>query len=244
MIDIKSRRKALGMSLEQVASLLGVNKSTVMRWESGQSVIRVDKAAKLAEILRIPAHQLLDREGENNGERRTNLGFLRVSGAVIETRVGGVTENTKQIISAIENTDCDVIVFPELAVTGYTCADLFLQQTLINQSNIAVSEIAETTTRSSKLVFVGAPVLLDGQLYNCAVVLAGGKIIGIVPKTFLPNYGEYYERRWFSSSEDTQRKTVGSRETGLAYEDYEIPFGRDLIFNINNEYCVSAEICE
>lgn len=93
----------------------------------------------------------------------------------------------------------DVIVFPELAITGYTCGDLFNQQALQTGVLSALLELIEKSKAVKMLIAVGAPVKLSGQLYNCAVFLAGGRIAGIVPKTFLPNYNEYYEGRWFSS---------------------------------------------
>ena len=173
--------------------------------------------------------------------------FLRVSCAVPELEVAGVALNADRIISLIEKANADgaeVVVFPELAVTGYTCQDLFFQRTLISESNKALEKIVRHTSCIKSCIFVGAPISVCGQLYNCAVAVLRGKIIGIVPKTFLPDYNEYYEKRWFSSSEELDADTVTTRDIGLGdVGDYEIAIGRDLIFDIGT--CrVGCEICE
>ncbi|MDE6105168.1 MAG: NAD(+) synthase, partial [Clostridia bacterium] len=130
-------------------------------------------------------------------------------------------------------------VFPELCVCGYTCGDLFNQTALISSCENALKEICESTRDLKPLVFVGAPVKAFGKLYNCAVAIYGGKILGIIPKTYLPNYGEFYEKRHFlSAPEKTGTITIGDIDG--------VPFGSKLIFKAENcpEFTVSAEICE
>jgi len=175
------------------------------------------------------------------------LDYIRIACAVPAVQVADVAVNTKQIcdqIAQAEKAGCDLVVFPELAITGYTCADLFFQETLLHAAVTGLSEICEYTRKCPALtVAVGTPLVIGGQMYNCGVVLSDGKIYGIVPKTFLPNYQEFYERRWFSSSEDLNQSVVSARNLGLA-DDYQIPVGRDLIFTIGDNVKLGLEICE
>ena len=126
------------------------------------------------------------------------FGFIKVCAATPEMRVADVEFNTKKIIEAIKisaDNGSQVTVFPELCVCGYTCGDLFGQPALIRACENAVKEICEATAGIKTLVFVGAPIAYGCKLYNCAVAISDGKILGIIPKTNLPNYGEFYEKR-------------------------------------------------
>ncbi len=128
-------------------------------------------------------------------------GFIRVCAATPEIRVADVEFNTEQIIKAIKQSadrGSRVTVFPELCVCGYTCGDLFNQPQLIRCVEEAVIKICKATKGCETLVFIGAPVAKFGRLYNCAVAVCDGKVLGVVPKRFLPNYGEFYEKRHFS----------------------------------------------
>ncbi|MDY3929919.1 MAG: NAD(+) synthase [Clostridia bacterium] len=170
--------------------------------------------------------------------------FIRTASVVPDILVADVSYNTAQIINFLQKDellDTDIIVFPELCITGYTCGDLFFQKTLQKNALNALKEILKHT--QSRIVVVGLPVTICGQLYNCAAVLSGGKICGIVPKTFLPVYNEYYEKRWFSSSADLPVDSISSKAL-LQEDDYTVSVGRDLIFNINNEITFGIEICE
>ena len=138
--------------------------------------------------------------------------FIRLACAVPEVEVGNTEFNTQEIIKYIDiNKDADVIVFPELCVTGYTCADLFFQRTLIDGTKRGIAEIVRTTKDSNSVVAVGAPVIIGGQLYNCAVVMSHGRVNGIAGKTFIPTYNEYYEKRWFSSAADLKCTSIGEK---------------------------------
>ncbi len=175
------------------------------------------------------------------------LDYIRIACAVPAVRVGDTEQNTRDIcdkIAEAENAGCDIVVFPELALTGYTCGDLFFQETLLNAAVAGLNEICKYTEKFPALnVAVGLPLVIGGQMYNCGALLSGGKVHGIVPKTYLPNYKEFYERRWFSSSEDLRQTTVAAKELGLA-GNYEIPVGRDLIFKLGDGTRVGMEICE
>lgn len=176
---------------------------------------------------------------EMNG---TDFGFLRVAAASPALRVADVDYNLKQISVLIEQaaTDtCQVVVFPELALTGYTCADLFFQQFLLKKVEDAVLELARISSDYSLLIVVGAPLGQGGKLYNCGVVINQGRVAGVVPKTFIPNTNEFYEERWFSSAVDRS-----SAEISIG--DLTVPFGEDLLFQHQEfrECCIGVEVCE
>lgn len=171
-------------------------------------------------------------------------GFIKVCAATPEIKVADVEFNTAQIIKAIKESaenGSQLTVFPELCVCGYTCGDLFNQPLLIKACEKAVDEIRQSTKGIKTLVFVGAPVENSGKLYNCAVAICDDKILGIVPKTYLPNYGEFYEKRHFSPA---------PQEKGLNVIEYAnndaVYFSSGLIFYAENcpQFTVAAEICE
>lgn len=169
--------------------------------------------------------------------------FIRLACAVPDVEVGNTEFNTQEIIKYIDiNKDADIIVFPELSVTGYTCADLFFQKTLIDGAKCGLRRIAETTCDTDSAVAVGAPLIIGGRLYNCAVMMSHGRVDGIAVKTFIPTYNEYYEKRWFSSAAELKISSIGSDELGLDGE-YDIPVGGNLIFNYSGVK-VGVEICE
>ncbi|MDD6704247.1 MAG: NAD(+) synthase [Clostridiaceae bacterium] len=169
--------------------------------------------------------------------------FIRLACAVPDVEVGNTEFNTQEIIKYIDiNKDADIIVFPELSVTGYTCADLFFQKTLIDGAKVGLRRIAETTCDTDSAVAVGAPLVIGGRLYNCAVMMSHGRVDGIAVKTFIPTYNEYYEKRWFSSAAELKISSIGSDELGLDGE-YDIPVGGNLIFNYSGVK-VGVEICE
>ena len=175
------------------------------------------------------------------------LDFIRVATAVPPVTLGDVVKNTQDICRYIVSADeanCDLVVFPELALTGYTCADLFFQSTLMSQSMKGLRDImACSAMHPSITAVVGTPAVIEGQMYNCAAVISGGALLGLVTKTHLPNYGEFSERRWFSSSKDMQAKTVSFESLGIA-GDGQVPVGRDLLFRIGDGCIVGIEICE
>ena len=171
--------------------------------------------------------------------------MIRAACAAAPVRVGDPAANAAAIckkIDAAAAQRADLLVFQELCITGYTCADLFFQRTLLDGTLHAVRQIAEKSASFPGVIAVGAPLMLDGQLYNCALLLAGGYVRGIVPKTFLPNYNEFYEKRWFSVAPELKLKTVSARALGFA-EDDEIPVGTDLIFSYGGVQ-FGVELCE
>ncbi len=175
------------------------------------------------------------------------LDFIRIACAVPPVKVGDVTKNVADICARIGEADAqssDLIVFPEMALTGYTCADLFFQDTLLEACREGLNVIARCSgEHPGVMAVVGLPAVVHGQMYNCGAVLSGGKLMGLVPKTYLPNYNEFYERRWFSSSEDLTENTVASTELGIE-DAYDVPVGRDLLFRMGDGTVLGVEICE
>lgn len=168
-------------------------------------------------------------------------GFVKVAAATPDIRVADVEFNTQNIINAIEEAQkngAKILVFPELCVTGYTCSDLFDHSVLLKASRKSLLEIAENTNDKDMLVFVGAPLEVNGKLYNVAAAMNQGEIIGFTTKTFLPNYGEFYEMRQFTPGPQTVRE--------ITFEGKKIPFGPQILFQAEGmeELVVAAEICE
>ena len=134
-----------------------------------------------------------------------NYGYIKVAAAIPPVKVGdcnyNVSEIEKMIITA-EGTGVEIIVFPELSITGYTCQDLFRQKQLIDAAEMSVMKLLDFSRQLDIISIVGAPVVVGGLLLNCAIVIQCGEVLGIIPKTFLPNYSEFYEKRWFASSQD------------------------------------------
>lgn len=175
------------------------------------------------------------------------LDFIRIACAVPPVQVGDVTKNTDDIcryIKAADEAKADVLVLPELALTGYTCADLFFQWHMERSAMAGLQRIIDSCGEHPRLtVAVGIGLTICGQMYNCCAIVSGGVLRGIVPKTFIPNYNEFYEYRWFSSSSDLTVDTVSMKELGLR-GDYCVPVGKDLIFTIGDGAKLGAEICE
>ena len=132
-------------------------------------------------------------------------GFIKVAAAVPVVKVADVDYNVGQIESLIaqaEGQHVEIMVFPELCITGYSCQDLFKEQILIDKAEEALIALLDFTRKLDVISIVGLPVQIGSLLYNCAAVIQSGSLLGIVPKTYLPNYGEFYEKRWFASAQD------------------------------------------
>ena len=170
------------------------------------------------------------------------FGYVRVAASVPELKVANVEFNTKEVIKEIKALDKEgvqIVTFPELCLTGYTCADLFSQDILITKSKEAIKEVIDSTKLLDIISIIGAPIVCDNQLFNCGVVINKGKILGIVPKTYIPNYGEFYEKRWFSTSNTLTSKTIN-------LFGKEVPIGIGLVFRDINDSKITfgIEICE
>ncbi len=171
----------------------------------------------------------------------TEFGFLRVCAAVPDIKIADVRYNRdsiKRLYEEAADKGIDLMVCPEMCVTGYTCGDLFLQPALMEAAKDALFELAEMTSGHGTMLVVGVPVMHDGRRYNCAAILHGGSIIAVVPKTHLPNYGEFYEKRWFESGEGISKSKVWENEC-----EGGIPFGTDIIVELGGVK-IGVEICE
>ena len=168
-------------------------------------------------------------------------GFIKVAAVTPDIRVADVWYNCEQICRLLRETEsagAKIIVFPELCITGYTCGDLFTQDILLKDAKKAILKIAKQTEGMESLVFVGMPLAVEGELYNVAAALNDGQILGFTTKTFLPNYGEFYEMRQFRQGPKKARY--------ILFEGQELLFGPQILYQADsmNELVVSAEICE
>jgi NAD+ synthase (glutamine-hydrolysing) len=168
-----------------------------------------------------------------------NHGFFRVSAAIPEVRPADCPFNAAQIIAMIEEAgraQVQIVCFPELCITAYTCGDLFHQTALTDAAEAALAQIVSRTAALPIVGIVGLPVRIGNALYNVAAVFQRGQILGIVPKTCLPNYSEFYEQRWFSPADNLSVNT-------LTVCGAEVPLGVNLLFR-SGELCFAVEICE
>ena len=170
-----------------------------------------------------------------------NYGFIKVAAASPKVIVADTKHNAREIIAAAETAasrGVKLLVTPELGVTAYTCGDLFLQRRLITAADAAVGEIAAATAGLDMLLVIGAPVRRGASLFNCALVVYHGEVLGVVPKTNIPNYGEFYELRHFTPAPECGGTIVVAGQ--------EVPFGTDLVFSCREmpEFSFGCEICE
>ena len=168
------------------------------------------------------------------------MNFIKVASACPTTKVGDIKYNIDNILYCINEANKNgskSIVFPELCITSYTCSDMFLNSILINNAILGINELLEKTKDIDMIIAIGSPVLYKNSLYNSAFILFKGKILGIVPKSFIPNYSEFYEKRWFTEGLNLIDKTID-----LPFQK-NIPFGTNLIFSSSN-FNFAYEICE
>ena len=167
-------------------------------------------------------------------------GFHRVASAVNKTVVGNPQKNSLEILELLREAsqkDVSVIVFPELTLTGYTASDLFLNQTLLQSQENCLKLILLKSEKIATVAIIGFALLLNNRLYNTAIIFQQGKILGIVPKSYLPNKKEFYEKRQFNTGINIQNQNI-------TLLNQEIPFGTDLLFKGQNEMLFGVEICE
>ncbi len=170
-------------------------------------------------------------------------GFIKTVCGVPCVTVADVAANTASICDIIDKADktgADLLVLPELCVTGYTCGDLFFSDTLLSAAEDALIKIASHTQGKRPVTAVGAPLRYRSKLYNCAAVIQNGTILGIVPKTYIPNYNEFYEKRQFESGDEIADGSM------LNINGAAVPFGTDLLFRHSEleDFCLGVEICE
>ena len=171
-------------------------------------------------------------------------GFIKTAAGTIDVQVADVQTNTDTILARVRQADAagvDLLTLPELCLTGYTCGDLFFSDCLLGAVEPALARILEQTAALSTVFTVGLPLRFGGKLYNCAAVVHAGRLLGVVPKTYLPNYGEFYEQRQFSSA-----SVLGGNIYDLTLCGQSVPFGTDLLFACAElpDYTFGVELCE
>ena len=179
--------------------------------------------------------------GENI-QLSNDLGFLRIGVALPVLRVADVDFNVGTIIDVMRkarNQDVQILTFPEMAITGYSIGDLVQQQALLSKAQKGLDKILKASVTNTMVVIVGMPLVVEQKVFNCAIVLNSGHILGVIPKTLLPTYREFYEDRWFSSSTDGRADTIELLEQ-------RVPFGTDILFRLRGiaPAIIGVEICE
>ncbi len=169
-------------------------------------------------------------------------GFIRVGSALPKCKLADCIYNTEELIQILQQANekqIQILVFPELSITAYTCGDLFFQHSLLEYAEKGLNDIVKASQNTDVFAVVGIPVVIDNQLFNCAVAIYKGDILGVVPKSYLPNYSEFQEKRWFSPA-----KQLLSNEIVLCGQ--KVPVGTDFIFKAEQiPYCkIGIEICE
>ena len=168
-------------------------------------------------------------------------GFIKCAAVTPQIKVADCSGNAEEIIAVVKSAaerGARIIVTPELCITGYTCGDLFYQEALLNGAINSLKKIIEKTANINSVIFVGLPMRVDGRIYNVAAAICKGRILGFVPKTFLPNYNEFYEKRQFN--------TAPKADTTVLIDGTPYPFGRKILFCDKNipDLKIAAEICE
>ncbi|MGN8914143.1 NAD(+) synthase [Anaerofustis butyriciformans] len=167
-----------------------------------------------------------------------NYGFIKVATGVPKVKVANPDYNKEQIIKLIDKANeqnVKILITPELSISAYTCADLFFQDTLLDQCEKALYEITEYTKEIDIALVVGMPIRYKNALYNCAVIMLRGEILGIIPKQYIPIHNEFYEKRWFASGRDVYDEIKIANQT--------VPFGQ-MLFKLREDLTVGIEVCE
>jgi NAD+ synthase (glutamine-hydrolysing) len=171
-----------------------------------------------------------------------DLGFLRIGAALPTLRIADVDFNVTAIINIMKKAkerNVQILAFPEMSLTGYTLGDLVQHQALLVKVQNGLEKILEESATSAIVTITGMPLVIEQKIFNCAIVLNSGQILGVIPKTLIPNYKEFYEERWFSSGKDKQTDIIelaGQR----------VPFGTDILFRLQGitQGIIGVEICE
>ncbi len=246
-------RQTPALSVEQFAARYGFKAQTVFGWEAKGRIARAGAQRKLAELgIAEPADWIAgarpdatprpaDASAHGFFDCHTH-GFVRVATATPQTRTADVAYNAAGILAEAQRAhdlNVDLLLFPELALSSYAIDDLHLQTGLLDRVEQELAAITRASRDWAPVLAIGAPLRHNGRLYNCAVVISGGAVLGVVPKSYLPNYREYYEKRWFARGNTCRGQTMllGGRE---------VPFGTDLLFAAQNlsGFVVGIEICE
>lgn len=235
---LRELRKARRYTQEFVAKSLGIGRTAYCAYESGENVPPAEKVRALASLYGVSSDYLLGMSSASE-RQRASFGFCKVGCGVPRLKVGNPSYNVGQIRLLIDRacaSGCTLLLTPELSLCGYTCADLFHQDMLLSACVRALGELLEATAGMEMLVVVGLPVRIGFALYNCAAVLQNGRLLGIVPKEYLAEGSEFYEKRWFTSGSKAATDSV-------CLCGQTVPFGR-LLFSVGEELTFGIEICQ
>lgn len=229
---------------------------TVYGWETKGKIARAAVQKRLAELAICTPEDWLEPAPRTSSPTKDTAmssdthpfysahhhGFVRIATSTPQVRTADVTFNRDAILAEAQrahDAHVDLVVYPELCVSSYAIDDLHLQAALLDAVEVAVADIVSASAAFAPVLLIGAPLRRNGKLFNCALAIAGGRLLGVVPKSFLPNYREYYEKRWFAHG----RSVVGQEITVAGQT---VPFGTDLIFAASNlpGLRIFAEICE
>ena len=191
----------------------------------------------------VPIIKLVSQIGRAGMEEIMNkIGLVRAAAVTPILKVANPEFNTEEIIKCAkeaEKNGAGIILFPELCISGYTCGDLFYQEFLYSKSMDCLKMLAESSKEINAVIVAGFYLRLENNLFNCAALIQEGKIKGIVPKMFLPNYKEFYEARWFAAGIRISQDVKSVRLFG-----YEVPFGHLIFEDEENDFKLGIEICE
>ena len=243
------------LSAEQFASRFGFKTQTVFGWETKGRIARADAQRKLASLgICEPADwiepapstkkdttSMPDADKHSFYDLHTH-GFVRLATATPKVRTADVAYNAEGILEqarAAQEKGVDLLLYPELCLSSYAIDDLHLQTAMLDSVEHHLQDIVEASASLMPVLVIGAPLRRNGRIYNCAVAIAKGRVLGVVPKSYLPNYREFYEKRWFSHGRDCVGLdiTVGGTT---------VPFGTDILFEASDMpgFVFGIEICE
>jgi len=178
------------------------------------------------------------------------FGFYRAAACVPTLSVANVSFNVEKMLEKLEETmeyKPAIVAFPELSLTGYTCQDLFFQNRLYDAVKLGIKSIVDASLKYKAVLIFGSPIRYNGDLYNAAIVAQQGEILGITVKSYLPNYNEFYEKRWFQSGSNLKNAIIRASELGITDSfdmDYDINIGNNIIYESGNGFKFAVEICE
>ena len=248
---IRHCRMKAGRSQAWLAEAIGVKQNTVSSWEKGRTEPSRADTRKIASALSVDVSSLelgnvaADAHLRSGTDRFGNLythGFVRVAACAPIVAPAEPDKNADAILKFWREADTEkaaILLTPELSLSGYAIDDLLLQETLLDAVEAAIAKLKAESEKLFPILIVGAPIRVQGALYNCAVLIHGGEILGIVPKSYLPNYREFYEKRYFGFASDAPMRV-------LAFCGGAVPFGANQVFFAGNnpDFSFHAEICE
>lgn len=245
---LKQLKKQSGLTLKQISDRSGISLGTVYKiFSGGINSVKTNTYEKLVECLQGGTDKVTDdnqsdlplKPAVSNGNK--NYGFIKCAAYSGELAVCNVDKNVDSILQCLSDADkkgVSLAVFSELGITSYTAGDLIYQPTLLNAALSGLSRIIKASKKIETLIFVGLPVCVDGRIYNCAAAVAKGKLLAIIAKKNIPNYNEFYEKRYFTVAPEEVRY--------ISLCGFNVPFGYKIILKneLMPEMKVSCEICE